>query len=348
VTARPAGPAGPAGLRVGLAIALLSAATFGSSGAVAKSLILIGWSPAAAVLVRLGGGTVVLTAVALARYGLRWPVRPGAGRTVLAYGAVATAGTQLAYFNAVQRLDVAVALMLEFLAPVLLLVWTSLRRRALPTVGTLIGAVVAVGGLVVVLEPWGAGTLDPVGVLWGLTAAGFLCTFFILGERARDQLPVLVLAAGGTAVGAATMLTAGLVGIVPLVATTAPTPLAGRTVSWLLPAVWLAVVATAVAYLTGISAVTRLGVRVSSFVALVEVLAAVLFAWALLGEAPGPAQVLGGAVLVAGIAAVQRAEDPDAPAGAPAGHAGGTTGATTGATTGRGTPLVARTEEVPA
>jgi len=302
---------GSSALRVGILIALLSAATFGSSGTMAKALIVSGWTPAGAVLVRLGGGALVLTAIALVRYGLRWPTGPGGGRTILAYGTIATAGTQLAYFNAVERLDVAVALMLEFLAPVLLLGWTSLRRQRLPRAGTLAGAVVAVGGLVIVLEPWGAEELDPIGVLWGLTAAAFLCTFFVLGERAREQLPVLVLAAGGTAVGAATMLAAGLVGIVPLGIATAPTFVAGRTVAWFVPALWLIVVATAIAYLTGISAVARLGQRVSSFVALSEVLAAVLFAWALLGEAPGWAQLVGGAALVAGIATVQQAERPD-------------------------------------
>lgn len=318
---------GSSALRVGILIALLSAATFGSSGTMAKALIVSGWTPAGAVLVRLGGGALVLTLIAVARYGLRWPSGPGGGRTILAYGTIATAGTQLAYFNAVERLDVAVALMLEFLAPVLLLVWTSLRHRSLPRAGTLAGAVVAVGGLVIVLEPWGAEELDPVGVLWGLTAAAFLCTFFILGERAREQLPVLVLAAGGTAVGAATMLVAGLAGVVPLGVATAPTLVAGRTVAWFVPALWLIVVATAIAYLTGISAVARLGQRVSSFVALSEVLAAVLFAWALLGEAPGWAQLVGGAALVAGIATVQQAERPDVVAAAAGASAAGAPGA---------------------
>ena len=308
----------PAAARGGIAIALASAVTFGSSGTMAKALIAAGWSPAGAVLVRLSGGAVVLLAIAAAGRRTWWPLPRGAARVVLAYGVVATAGTQLAYFNAVERLDVAVALMLEFSAPVLLLGWSSLRTRRVPAAATLLGAVVAVAGLVLVLEPWGVGGLDLVGVGWGLLAAVFLATFFTLGERARDTVPVMVLAAGGTTVGALTILVAGLAGVVPLEVAAVTTEVVGRTVSWLVPAVWLALVATAVAYLTGIAAVARLGQRVASFVALSEVLAAVLIAWAVLAERPGPPQLVGGLLLVAGIAAVQRGEQPPGAAPSPA------------------------------
>jgi drug/metabolite transporter (DMT)-like permease len=312
-------PTAPAvsAMRGGLLVALVSAVTFGSSGTMAKALITAGWSPGAAVLVRLSGGALVLLVIAAVR--LRSLSLPrGAVRVIVAYGVIATAGTQLAYFNAVQRLDVAVALMLEFSAPVLLLAWSSLRSRRLPTAATLAGAVAAVAGLVLVLEPWGVGGLDLIGVGWGLLAAVLLATFFTLGERARDTVPVLVLAAGGTAVGAVTLLVAGLVGVVPIELAAVTTEVAGRSVSWVVPVLWLAVVATAVAYLTGIAAVARLGQRVSSFVALSEVLAAVLIAWAVLAERPGLPQLVGGAVLVAGIAAVQRGEQPPGATPSPA------------------------------
>ncbi len=305
-----AASAPPDASRRGLTVALVSAVTFGSSGTMAKALITAGWTPGGAVLVRLAGGAAVLSLLAAVRIRTWWPLDRAAVRIILAYGVVATAGTQLAYFNAVERLDVAVALMLEFSAPVLLLVWSSTRTRRLPTTVTLIGAAAAVAGLVLVLEPWGVGGVDPVGVAWGLLAALFLATFFTLGERARDTVPVLVLAAGGTTVGAVTLLAAGALGVVPIGVAAVTTEVAGRAVPWYGPALWLVLVATAVAYLTGIAAVARLGQRVSSFVALSEVLAAVLIAWALLAERPGIPQAIGGAVLLTGIAAVQRGEAP--------------------------------------
>jgi drug/metabolite transporter (DMT)-like permease len=70
----------------------------------------------------------------------------------------------------------------------------------------------------------------------------------------------------------------------------------------------LVVVAAALAYVLGILGARHLGSTLASFVGLTEVLFAVLFAWLLLGELPGPLQLLGGAVLLSGVVAVRIGE----------------------------------------
>jgi len=60
------------------------------------------------------------------------------------------------------------------------------------------------------------------------------------------------------------------------------------------------------AYPTGIVAVRRLGSSLASFVSLTEVIFAVAFAFVLLGQQPGPMQLVGGALILAGIALVKR------------------------------------------
>ena len=52
---------------------------------------------------------------------------------------------------------------------------------------------------------------------------------------------------------------------------------------------------------TGIAAGRRLGSRLASFVALLEVVAGVVFAWLLLDELPRPVQLLGGLLILAGV-----------------------------------------------
>ena len=117
-----------AGSRAGLTLAVLSAATFGTSGAFASSLIEAGWSPAAAVITRVAVAAAVLTVPALVQLRGRWSLlRRGAGR-VAAYGLVAVAGCQLFYFNAIERMPVGVALLLEYLAAVLVVGWLWLRH----------------------------------------------------------------------------------------------------------------------------------------------------------------------------------------------------------------------------
>jgi drug/metabolite transporter (DMT)-like permease len=62
--------------------------------------------------------------------------------------------------------------------------------------------------------------------------------------------------------------------------------LARHTVVWWVPILLLGVVTAAVAYVSGIAAIRRLGSRLASFVALAEVLFGVLWAWVLLDELP--------------------------------------------------------------
>jgi drug/metabolite transporter (DMT)-like permease len=68
------------------------------------------------------------------------------------------------------------------------------------------------------------------------------------------------------------------------------------------------VVTAAVAYATGIAASRRLGSRLASFVALLEVVAAVGFAWLLLEELPSALQLVGGALILAGVVTVKSGE----------------------------------------
>jgi drug/metabolite transporter (DMT)-like permease len=89
---------------------------------------------------------------------------------------------------------------------------------------------------------------------------------------------------------------------------TQPVLIGGTTIpSWLAIAE-LAVIAAAAAYLLGTVAARRLGSTVASFVGLTEVLFAVLLAWLLLGELPALIQLVGGALIIAGVIAVRAGE----------------------------------------
>jgi drug/metabolite transporter (DMT)-like permease len=104
----------------------------------------------------------------------------------------------------------------------------------------------------------------------------------------------------------------GAVGVLPLHATTSPPAYAGDPVAWWLPLLGLGIVTAALAYITGIAASRRLGSRVASFVALLEVVAGVVAAWLLLGQLPGTLQLVGGGLVLAGIAIVKLGERPPA------------------------------------
>ncbi|MCW2810088.1 MAG: Threonine/homoserine efflux transporter RhtA [Friedmanniella sp.] len=291
----------------GLLFALGSSAAFALSGPLARALLTIGWTPAAVVTVRIGGAFLVLLIpclLLLRRDGL--PSRRQSGRAVV-YGVVAVALAQLCYFSAVQYLSVGVALLLEYLAPVLLIGWHWAHSRRRPATPVFAGAALALTGLVLVLDLSSGVTLNPIGVLWGLGAAVCLSGYFILSEEGGGvPLSPLLLTTVGTGVGAAVIAAAGLVGILPFAASTGLTTLAGTTLPWWVPLALLVLVAAVLAYLTGIVAVRRLGSSVASFVSLSEVIFAVVFAVILLGQRPSLTQLLGGLLVLAGIAVVQR------------------------------------------
>lgn len=98
------------------------------------------------------------------------------------------------------------------------------------------------------------------------------------------------------------MAAVGLTGMMPLTFTWSDTVIAGVTTSPLVPVIALAVIPTALAYTLGIVGVARLRPRFASLVGLSEVMFAVLAAWLLLGEAVAPAQAVGGAIVLLGLA----------------------------------------------
>jgi drug/metabolite transporter (DMT)-like permease len=290
---------------MGLVFALISAAGFGLSGSLARSLLDLGWSPAAVVAVRVGGAFVVLLVpclLLLRRTGL--PTSRQSAR-LLAYGVVAVAVAQLCYFSAVQYLSIGVALLLEYTAPVLLIGYFWLRDRRRPTRAVLLGAITCLVGLIFVLDLTHGLTLNPIGVAWGLGAAICLSVYFLLSEDAGDdQVHPLLLTTAGTGVGGLVILAVGATRFLPLTARAGTATLAGSPVAWWVPVGLLVTVSAVLAYLTGIVGVRRLGTSVASFVALSEVIFAVAFAAVLLAQRPTAGQLFGGVLVLGGIAIV--------------------------------------------
>ena len=294
------------GSGTGTGLAVLSAATFGTSGTFASSLIDAGWSPAAAVLTRIAASALILTVPALVQLRGRWALLRRAAGRVAAYGLVAVAGCQLFYFNAIERMPVGVALLLEYLGAVLVVGWLWLRHGQRPRRLTVAGAVTAIAGLVMVLNLAGSARLDPIGVMWGLLAAVGLAIYFLLSAAADEEpLPPIVMAWAGMCVGAFLLAALGWIGVLSMTATTTDVNLLHYRVSWVVPVLGLSLVAAVIAYVAGIGAARRLGAKLASFIGMAEVLFAILFAWLLLGQLPSAVQFVGGAFILAGVTLVR-------------------------------------------
>jgi drug/metabolite transporter (DMT)-like permease len=310
---------------VGLAAAVISAATFGTSGAFIKPLLEAGWSPAAAVTARALIAGVLLLPVVLVTMRGRWDALWRGRWRILGMGVIAVAFTQLSYFAAISRIPVSTALLVEYLAPLLLVLWVWVTTRRMPRPAVLAGSVLAIGGLVLVIGPGALQAVDPAGILLAFAAAIGCAVYFVVAARPADGLPPVALAGFGLLLGGAVLGLVGLTGVIPMTVTFGDVTMLGTVAPWWIPLTVVAVFATAIAYATGIFGSSRLGSRLASFVGLLEVVFASMFAWVVVGESLTPLQMLGGALILAGIASIpaepaapRAAAEPAAAATAPA------------------------------
>lgn len=288
----------------GLLLGLVSAVAFASSGSVMKPLLEAGWSLGAALLLRMSGAALVLAypfirAVVRERGFLRrhWPL-------IVGFGLTGVAGCQLFYFAAMQRIPVGVALLIQYFAPILLVGLAWARTRRAPSRVVAAGSVTAIVGLVLMVDVTGA-SFDLLGTLCAVGAALCLAAYFLIAERTGDSVPPLALAGGGLMTGALLLAVLVVTGALPFVAPPVDVVLAGVTVPWFVPVIWVVLIATVCGYAFGVIAVSKIGARLASFVGLTEALFAVVIAWILIGEAPSGVQLAGGALILGGVVLVR-------------------------------------------
>jgi drug/metabolite transporter (DMT)-like permease len=299
----------------GLTIGVIASLAFGTSGALAKPLMEAGWSPAAAVTFRAALAGILLLPFALTALRGNWHTVWRARWRILGMALIGVAGTQLVYFAAVQRIPVSSALLVEYLAPLLLVVGVAVATRTLPRIVVIAGAVVAVLGLLLIIGPVGGG--DALGFVFAGIAAVGCALYYVIAARPAHGLPPVALGSFGLLVGSASLGLVGATGLVPFVTTFGEVEAAGQTLPWWAPLVVLGAT-TAVGYATSIAASQLLGSRLMAFVGMLEVVFASVFAWITVGEALGVLQVLGGVLILTGIALVKAERTPsDLPADLP-------------------------------
>lgn len=302
------------GRGLGLGLALLSACAFGGSGVAAKPLIEAGLDPLHVVWLRVAGAALVMLPIAWRRRALVRQ-RPA---LLAGFGLLAVAGVQACYFASISRIPVGVALLVEYLAPALVLGWVRFVQRRPVTKAAAFGVVLAVGGLACVVEVWSGLSFDTVGLLLALGAACCQVGYFVLsdqgsdaGDEAPDPLGVI---AYGLLVGTAVLTVIARPWGMDWQVLAGSADMDGSTVpAWALIG-WIVLVATVVAYVTGVVSVRRLSPPVAGVVACLEAVIATVLAWVMLGERLSPPQLIGGAIVLVG-AFIAQSSTPAKPAG---------------------------------
>lgn len=298
----------PTALASGVGFVLVSATSFGLSGSMARGLMDAGWTAGAATLARVVIASAVLLVPGILAMRGRWHLLRRAWPTVVAYGLFAVTGAQLFYFQAVAHLDVGIAMLIEYIAPIAVVLYLWARFGHKPGPLTVAGAVIAAFGLVLLLNVVGGGHISLVGVGWALAAMVGASVYFVISSDTSTGLPPIALAAGGLVVSVVGLGAAAAVGVLPIAFSAQPVHLVPFNAPWWVAVLLIGVVSAAVAYVTGIAGTRRLGARLASFVALFEVVAAAGFAWILLAQSPLPIQMVGAGLVLVGVIVVKLGE----------------------------------------
>ena len=292
----------------GFLLALASAGSFAFSGIFASALISAGWSPGAAVIARITLAALILLAPTLIMMRGKWHLVVAAWKQVLLFGILAVAGCQLAFFLAVEHIAPSLALLIEFMGPVLLMLFFWARTRIAPHQLTLLGAVIAIAGLVTISGLAVGSSLHPLGIFFALIAAVGNATYFATGATTEHGIPPLPFVGIGLGVASAFLIATSAVGVLPFTTSTAPVILAGAEVPLWVPIAGMALISTVISYVLGVAASRRLGATVASFTGYSEPLFAIAWSIMLLGIAPTTTEWIGAALIIGGVAAVKAGE----------------------------------------
>lgn len=270
---------------IGFGILAVFAKLAYAEGVDTESLLLLRFALAAAVLLPLA-----------ARQGTLRSLSPRAVVIGLLMGAIGYAAQAGLYFSALTRVDASTVALVFSCYPILVMVTAVLigRERATPT--RVIAAVVALAGVCLVVGATSGGSFDAVGAAMALGSACVYTCYILTGDRLAADIPPLALTSLVCVGGASTFALHRLV-------TGAGAP-AVPAMAWLWVAL-LVIVSTVGAILFFFAGLNRVGPTVASLIGLVEAVVTVAAAALIFGESLTLMQIVGGAVVLAAVAAVQ-------------------------------------------
>lgn len=286
---------------------VLTAATLWAvNGAVSKVILDSGVSSLRLSEVRSTGAfaglAIVLAIVAPARLRVSRHELP-----ILAlFGIAGLAFVQWFYFAAIHRMSLAVALLIQYLAPLLVALFSrfvlhvEVRRRIW------LALALALVGLSFVLELWGGAALDGIGVGASLLAATSYALYILVAEQEVGRRDAISLTTYG-------FLFASLFWAVVQPWWSFPGGVVDDSASgaWGLPVwalmAWMVVLGTIVPFGLLVGSLSFIPATRASITAMIEPVAATVVAWLWLGEALGASQLGGGALVLAGILLAQTA-----------------------------------------
>ena len=292
-------------------LTLLGAVFFSFNGVVAKLVLTSGLSSMRLTQVRCGGAFIFLGLYIFLRYRDKLKAKREDLPLLFAYGIIGFLLVQALYFVAITRLNVSVALILEFTAPIWIVLWLRfVKHKVVPRL-MWVAIFLAFGGLVLIAQVWKGRTLDPIGVAAALLDGIVLAAFFLLGEKLtakRDVESLMVYGFGFASLGLAIAMP---LWSYPTEIFTQSMNLQGRFAAYNMPGwvliAWVIIMGTIAPYLLVVKGLKLLSASTSSVMGMAEPVLAGVFAWIWLSETWNFIQLVGGVTVIIGIILADKA-----------------------------------------
>lgn len=288
-----------------------AATLFGINGPVAKVALTSGISSLRLTEARCAGAGLGLVLIVL----VRSPASLRADRRDLlrlaVFGVVGVALVQLFYFLAIRRLEVGVALLIQYLGPLLVAIWARTFGREHVRRRIWVALALSLAGLSLMVELWTGVTLDGLGLTFALISAVIFATYLLLAEREVAHRDSLSLMAWGFVFATAFWTVAQPWWSFPAHRVGQRVSLEGRLAAWHLPlwalVLWVVVLGSVVPFTLFVGALRHLSATRVGIAAMLEPVVATIVAWAWLEESLSPGQLAGAGVVLAGVLLAQSA-----------------------------------------
>jgi drug/metabolite transporter (DMT)-like permease len=293
-------------------MALAAATLWAFNGVVSKVIIESGHVPAQRLTeVRTTGSFALLFVVLALTRPATLRVRREELPVLLTFGVLGLAFVQWFYFEAISRLDIGVALLIQYVAPVLVALWARfayhepVRRRIWASLA------LSITGIALLVQLWNGLTLDGLGVAAALGSAVSFSIYVLAAERAVTRRDPISLVCYGFLLAAVFWAVVQPLWSFPADRVDDSVSLLGRLSElslpvWLLMA-WMVVLGTMVPFVLLAGSLRHIPASRAAITAMFEPVAATVFAYAWLGESLTTAQFAGALVVLGAIVLAQTA-----------------------------------------
>ena len=289
---------------VGMTAVSIAALMFGLNASTVKVILGTGITPEQLVLFRTTFTAVIAGLVVLFTNRKAFKVERREWPTLILFGIAGVALMQWSYSNAVSKLPITVALLIEYTAIVIVPLVSLLLFKEKVKLRLWVGIAAVLIGLAIVSNIWDS-NLDPIGVAWASMAAICLSIYFIVGEhtqRKRDPMSTLFYS---FAIAGAFWALVNLVSPAPMPDLDVLISLSGNLSGVISPVwlalLWLGVMGSFIPMLLDYIALGHLSATAVGVIATAETVFASAFAWLWLNESMTGIEVVGGLIVVAGI-----------------------------------------------